>query len=182
MRVEPIRNKDKIQEIKDNLKADSYRNYILFTLGINTGLRVSDLLQLKVKEVKNNSHIRLTEKKTSKYKKQLINDQLKQKILAYIEDKNLSEEDYLFQSRKGNNKPISRQQAYRILKEAGKGVGLDQLGTHTLRKTFGYHFYQRTKDLATLQMIFNHNKPETTLDYIGITQDMIDSSIEDFIL
>ncbi|MFW6238815.1 MAG: tyrosine-type recombinase/integrase, partial [Halanaerobiales bacterium] len=80
----------------------------------------------------------------------------------------LHNEDYLFQSRKGKNQPISRVQAYRVLKKIGKRAGLNiKIGTHTLRKTYGYHHYQKYKDIAQLQAIFNHSSPDITLDYIG---------------
>ncbi|KXS48513.1 MAG: integrase family protein, partial [Halanaerobium sp. T82-1] len=64
-KVEPIRDKDKIEEIKNILRQQSYRNYILFVLGINTGLRISDMLKLKVEDVRNKSHIVIREQKTS---------------------------------------------------------------------------------------------------------------------
>ncbi|PFH99668.1 site-specific integrase, partial [Bacillus thuringiensis] len=79
-------------------------------------------------------------------------------------------------------KPITRIQAYRIMNAAAEKVGLDEIGTHTLRKTFGYHYYQKTKDVVMLQTIFNHSAPSITLRYIGIQQDEIDKSLEDFSL
>lgn len=70
--------------------------------------------------------------------------------------------------------------AYKILREAADYVSLDGIGTHTLRKTFGYHFYQQYKDPALLQEIFNHSSEEITLRYIGVNQDMMDRAIRDF--
>ena len=73
--------------------------------------------------------------------------------------------------------------AYYILKTACEAVGLqEKIGTHTLRKTFGYHHYKKFKDVAMLQKIFNHSNPAVTLRYIGIEQDQIDESYENFIL
>lgn len=83
---------------------------------------------------------------------------------------------------KRQKRPITRIQAYRILNTAAEKVGLDEIGTHTLRKTFGYHYYQKTKDVVMLQTIFNHSAPSITLRYIGIQQDEIDKSLEDFSL
>ena len=94
----------------------------------------------------------------------------------------MEEEEYLFQSRKGKDKPISRVQAYRILNSAGAKVGLKEIGTHTLRKTFGYWHYKQNKDVALLQEIFNHSAPSVTLRYIGINEDIKDNSIENFYL
>ena len=90
--------------------------------------------------------------------------------------------EYLFKSRKGNNTPITTVQAYRIINEAGKRIGLKEIGTHTMRKTFGYWHYQQYKDVAILQEIFNHASPSVTLRYIGINQDIIDNSYRNFSL
>jgi integrase len=68
------------------------------------------------------------------------------------------------------------------MNQAAAAVGLEDIGTHTLRKTFGYHHYQQNKDVAILQQIFNHSSPSITLRYIGINQDIIDRSLEDFCL
>ena len=82
-----------------------------------------------------------------------------------------------------NQNRLDRFSAYRIIKEACAEAGLEEhVGTHTLRKTFGYHFYQEKKDIALLQTIFNHSTPTVTLRYIGINQDMIDSNLKSFSL
>ena len=179
-KVEPIRDKDKIKEMKAVLKRQNFRDYILFELGINSGLRISDLLQLKVKDIKNKDKVELKEQKTDKMNRFPLNPRVKRLIDDYIT--NLDPEEYLFQSRKGDNEPISRVQAYRVLRKAADKVGLEKVGTHTLRKTFGYHQYKKFKDVAMLQRIFNHSSPSVTLDYIGINQDAIDNSLEDFSL
>ena len=90
--------------------------------------------------------------------------------------------EYLFKSQKGNNRPISTSQAYRIIVTAGNNIGLTEIGTHTMRKTFGYHHYQQYHDVALLQEIFNHSSPSITLRYIGISQDEIDKSYYNFSL
>ena len=179
-KVEPIRDKEKIEAMKNELLKSGYRNFLLFVTGINTGLRISDLLNLKVKDVRDKTHIIIKEEKTQKTKKFLINNRLKEKLDKYI--KNMYEEEYLFKSQKGNNKPISRVQAYRILRKAADEVGLESVGTHTLRKTFGYWHYQEYKDVAVLQELFNHSAPSVTLDYIGINQDVMDKTIQNFYL
>jgi integrase len=177
-KVEPIRDIEKVKKMKSLLKKQNFRDYLLFELGINSGLRISDLLKLKVEDVKNKDSIRLKEQKTGKSKKIKLNHQVKKAIDEYITGMDLQE--YLFQSRKGDNKPISRVQAYRVLKKAGNELGIEHLGTHTLRKTFGYHHYKQNKDVALLQRIFNHNSPTTTLEYIGINQEEIDNSYNEF--
>ncbi|WP_431808998.1 tyrosine-type recombinase/integrase [Lysinibacillus sphaericus] len=75
---------------------------------------------------------------------------------------------------------MSTAQAYRALQKAADALGRDDIGTHTMRKTFGYHHYKSNKDVATLQHIFNHSVPSITLKYIGITSDEINATMEDF--
>lgn len=72
----------------------------------------------------------------------------------------LEDEDFLFQSRKGVNKPITRETAYRVLKELEPKFKLDRVGTHTLRKTFGYHFYKQFNDVVALQKNIQSQRPE----------------------
>lgn len=70
--------------------------------------------------------------------------------------------------------------AYKILRELTDYFDLESIGTHSMRKTFGYHYYKGTKDVATLQKIFNHSSEAITLKYIGITQDSIDEAMTNF--
>lgn len=164
--VEPIREPKKIMAMKKILKADSTRNYVLFVMGINTGLRISDLLPLTVNDVMEKDFITIREKKTGKEKKFQLNDSVKQALKEYSPTGT-----YLFPSRKGG-KPITRIQAYDIINKAAKLVGIkDKIGTHTLRKTFGYHARKSGVSIEILQKIFNHSSPGITQRYIGITQD-----------
>ncbi|RBP59301.1 phage integrase family protein [Alkalibaculum bacchi] len=179
--VQPIRNPEKIEEMKIILIKNNYRDYFLFYFGINTGLRISDIIDLKVKDVLGRDHITLIEKKTKNTKKTkrfLINNDLKFEIKKYTQGMN--DNDYLFPSQKGGH--IKRVRAYEILTEAAEKVGITEIGTHTLRKTFGYHFYKQYKDIAMLQMIFGHSSASITLRYIGIEQDQIDGVLKDFSL
>lgn len=175
--VQPIRDPNKIKEIQEFLLEKSERNYMLFVFGINTGLRISDILKIRVKDVKGH-YISLREEKTGKQKRLRITPNLKRELDKYTNT--MSDDDYLFQSRKGKNKPIQRNAAYNILREAAEEVGLNEIGTHTLRKTFGYHFYYQTKDVAMLQEIFNHSSPSVTLRYIGVNQDAMDNAMKRF--
>jgi len=175
--VQPIRDPEKVQQIKQFFKEDNQRNYLLFLMGINTGLRISDILKLKVEDVKG-THIILREQKTGKQKWIRITPTLKRELKHYIEHK--ADHEYLFKSRQGGNKPIGRSMAYKILRKAAEQYKLKDIGTHTLRKTFGYHFYQQTKDVAMLQEIFNHSSPDITLRYIGVNQDSMDKAMTKF--
>lgn len=178
--VQPIRDKNKIELMKLELMKSGYKNFLMFVIGINTGLRISDILVLKVSDIKDKTHLIVTEKKTKKTKRSFINPMLKVEIDKYITGMN--DDEYLFQSRKGDNAPISRVQAYRILNNAASKCGVEEIGTHTLRKTFGYWHYKQNKDVALLQDIFNHSAPSVTLRYIGINDDIKDKSVENFYL
>lgn len=177
--VEPIRDEKKIKQMKKLLKKRSKRDYFLFTFGINTGLRISDILPLKVVDVINKTHLLITEKKTSKRKKFKLNEKLQKAIGKYVKGKNLN--DYLFPGER-RTKPITRVRAYQILNGAAKALGITEFGCHSLRKTYGFFFYQKTHDIATLQMIFNHSHPSITLRYIGINQDLMDAAVDSFSL
>lgn len=176
--VQPLRTKEEIEEMKWSLRRNcSERDYFLFVFGINTGLRVSDILPLKVGNIRGKSHVLIVQKKNGKPRRITLK-QLAHEIESYT--KGMDNEDYLFPSRKGD-KSISETQAYRALVKAGKGIDRTDIGTHTMRKTFGYHHYNNHKDVAILQEIFSHAAPSITKRYLGITQDAIDASI-DFLL
>lgn len=170
--VQPIRDKEIIQEIKEYLKSKNERNYILFLFGINTGMRISDILKLKVKDVEGWS-VFIREGKTKKLKEVRMPPELKRAVREYIKDK--PKKEFLFRSRIGENKPITRGMAYFILQDIAAEFGLERIGTHSFRKTYGYHHYKQFKDVAVLQEMFNHSDPKTTLRYIGIRQDDLNS-------
>lgn len=180
--VEPIRDIETLENICIYFKKNNERNYILFMMGIYTGLRISDILKLKVKDVKDKKYIilkgDLKEQKTNKQKQIEINPILKKELQEYLEDKD--PEEYLIKSRESYNKPISRYMAYKILRKVGDIFKVENLGTHTMRKTFGYHYYKKTGDIVTLQKIFNHSDPSVTLYYIGIEQEDINKAYRDF--
>ena len=176
--VQPIKKIEDIQKIKKYL-AKNPRNALLFSFGINTGLRISDILSLDVGDVKGRDYIEIREKKTNKYKKFPLNRFLKEEIDLFVEG--LPSEQPLFYTQKHCR--LDRAQAYRILNKATQAVGVkERIGTHTLRKTFGYHHYKKYNDIVLLQKIFNHSSPSVTLRYIGIEQDTIDESYMNFYL
>ena len=177
--VEPIRKIEHLKKLENYLAKKSARDLLLLTVGINCGLRISDIIALNVGDVKNKSFIQIIEKKTGKFKKFPINAKLKPMFEEFTKGKNL--EDALFKSKFQNR--MDRFTAYRILKTACKAAGLNEnIGTHTMRKTFGYHHYKKFKDVAMLQKIFNHSSPQITLKYIGIEQEQIYDSYMNFIL
>jgi len=177
--VEPIRKIENIKKVEKYLEKHNKRDLLMFTLGTNCGLRISDIVALNVGDVRNKSHIQITEKKTGKFKKFPINSKLKPMLEKYTKGKNSDEPLFttIFKNR------MNRFGAYYIIKTACKKAGIkEKVGTHTMRKTFGYHHYKKFKDVAMLQKIFNHSSPMITLRYIGIEQDQIDESYTNFIL
>ncbi|MDR3230664.1 MAG: site-specific integrase [Synergistaceae bacterium] len=157
------------------------RDLLLFVMGINTALRISDLLPLTVGHIRNeNGELRplvtLRENKTGKLKQFPLNDSILSILKEYLElDEDMDDASFLFASNKGGA-PITRTHAWRILSGAAQQAGLDDVGTHTLRKTFGYHAYRKTKDLGLVQKLLNHSSSRETLRYIGIDQDDLDAA------
>jgi integrase len=176
--VQPIRDTEDLKDIEVYLERKNMRDCILFLLGIYTGLRISDILRIRVKDVKDRSHLVLRERKTKKEKMIKIHPHLKRALKNYLVDK--KPEEFLIKSRVGKNKPITRERAYGILQEVAEEFNIDSLGCHSLRKTMGYHFYKQTKNIAVLQELFNHSSPHITLRYIGMNQDTMDEAIMKF--
>ena len=178
--VEPIKNKDDISKIINYLTENHYVMSVIFQVGIYSGLRVSDILGLRIQDVENKDYIVVKEQKTGKYKRFPIKDNLKSVLKEYLEQrKPYKKNEYLFVGARG--KKCCRSVVYRNLNTACEKCGVVGIfGTHTMRKTFGYHHYKQFNDLTLLQKIFNHSSPSVTLRYIGITQENIDQSYSDF--
>lgn len=165
--VEPIRDKMIVEDIYNDLKEKNDRDALMFLMGIYTGLRISDILLFKIKDLLK-SYYNIREQKTGKQKSYEWNPYLKRAIKEYVKNKDI--EEYAFKSRQ-TLRPITRQRAYQIIKNVCARHGVYNTGTHTLRKTFGYFLYKESgKDIAMVMDILNHSSQETTLRYIGITQ------------
>ncbi|PGE31855.1 tyrosine-type recombinase/integrase [Bacillus wiedmannii] len=176
--VQPIRTKQQIEDMKWALRRHcSERDYILFLIGINTGLRVGDLLKLKTSDVLRRKIVKVSEGKTKKAREVNLSN-IYEEVQAYATN---NDSEWLFPSRKGD-KAISPTQAYRSITKASEFAEVESVGTHTMRKTFGYWFYKQTKDVAKLQMILNHSHPQVTLTYIGITNEEIENDLNTFVL
>lgn len=173
MFVKPIPEKN-IYDIIEYLKINNReRDLCLIMLGINTGLRVSDILTLRVKDVKNKRSIYIRCKKTNKLQQIEINNTLRNFLDKYIKDKPSYE--YLVKSQKGINQPISRIHAYRILKELCNEIfGIEQVGTHSLRKTYAMKLYSdNNKDIGLVQEALGHESSKDTVKYLGIDKDRV---------
>lgn len=187
--VQPFRDRQQIKTMKILLGHQKKRDKLLFVLGLNSGLRISDILNMDVGDVidKRGRPVKkyeLIEQKTRNRimrKKKLIefSEDIRNAIAEYLAELDAVERDRpLFSSQKrdkdGNYKPITRQHAWAILNRVARQIGIDdRIGCHSMRKSFGYHAYRGGVPLEYLMRIFNHSDKRITLDYIGITQDVI---------
>ena len=181
--VHPIRNEDQLNRCFQIAK-EKPMHYLLLLVGCNTGLRISDLSRLKVREVRHQEYVRLVAQKTGKDTRILLNGSVRKEIARMTAG--MKPDDYLFKSRQRDpltrmQKPISRQRAYQIINKICRAAGVqDRVGDHTLRKTFGYWYYKQFGDVVSLQRILGHSNQRDTLRYIGIQQDEIDENLKKF--
>jgi len=198
----PIKDVKKIEKMLNYLKMEiafnenkgvwnhyiAYRNYILVLVGLNIPLREEDILQLKAREFIK-TRFETTENKTMKDQKRYLGDDIRKEILKYITVFDIQENEYLFQSRKqgesNNDLPLSRHQAWRIMKKIGEEIGINQtFGMHSLRKTYGYQYIKNAKNentaILSLQSIYNHANPITTMRYVQWNNDDIENSFRNF--
>lgn len=199
---EPIKSTEDIEKISKYLiKKGRYRDNMLFVVGINFGLRVSDLLELRFSHLINEdctfkTTFPVLEKKTKNTRKVrknryiTINEAVMEAVTLYLEhsssgNRSVKLDDYMFRSESNRgineNKPMSRVSVDRILKGIAEDVGLScKVATHTLRKTFGYHQMVMSgndpRKLLLLQKIFGHSTSTQTLEYIGITVEEIEDA------
>ena len=181
-KAQPIRDKTRVQDLLRILEKDTTdmgrKRYLLFMTGIYTGRRISDIVRLKVGDVRGRESILIVEKKTQKETEIFLPDKLQQAYKTLLAGQ--TDDDWVFPSDKAGriaheSRHITTRTAYNYMKsieEAGRLGGADaHISTHTMRKTFGYHYYKMTKDIATLMGLFNHSSAATTLIYIGIASD-----------
>ena len=181
--VEPIRDRRKIAQIKNILRGqERWRDLLLFTVGINSALRVSDLLQLQVGHLCDSSgdayeKFTIREQKRGKRNEVAINDAIAEALHGYLEGypaANGHSDNFAFFNTKTMNyrEPIQRGHAWKIISELCESVGLrGDYGTHTLRKTWAYHARLSGVDLTLIMQRLNHNSLAYTKRYLGITDD-----------
>ena len=180
--VQPIRSRKKIDDIKKYKRGSgSIRNLDFFIIEITTAFPIHKILTVqwgKLWDFEKEDffpHIRV-KCKGGRYRTISLNKN-GQQVLAELQKAqgNITPTTYVFASREGNNKPISRVQANNIIKDAARAVGImENIGTHSLRKTFGYHAHRQGISLATLAEIFGHRSQAVTKRYLGLTQDTLD--------
>lgn len=180
--TEPIRDKEELRKLFEYYKLEenkSERNHALISIGLNTALRIGDILNLKWDDVYDfpnrtlRKHIELSEDKTNKYRKVIINTSLRTSLRALYRKRKPKPEHYIFSSERKPEVPISRIQAYRIVTKAAKAClkHPEHISCHSLRKTFGYHAWKQGIPLVIIMQIYNHSSFEITKRYLGINQD-----------
>ncbi len=195
--TQPIRSDAQRNEMDKYFMHHNPRDRVLFAIGIYTGRRISDILNLDVRDIaeidrQGHLHIRerleLQEVKTGKFADILIHPKLKRILSKYLRQRRKKCEtlgallnELLLKSqkpRRDGEYRITRRHAYRVLSECARACGVDgRIGTHSLRKTFGYRLYNNKTSIETIQQALNHSSPEVTLSYIGITRDDFDEAI-----
>lgn len=164
-----ICKKVRAQAEEDNNDEQKYlwdRNYMILVLGMNLAFRIEDILQLRVDSFKNGG-VYTREFKTNKEQSFELHPSLVKDIENYINRNNLIEGEYLFRSRKGVNKPITRQRAWQIIKQLAFQVKVSYpVGCHSLRKYFARKYYETTGDIVGLKEMLNHSSERVTLLYI----------------
>lgn len=175
--LQPLRTQQEINDflfcLRRNKNAE--RDVFLFLIGINSGLRMSDIVKLQKKDIISSKNPRIVEKKTGKTRILYLSS-LQDLIQDYT--KELEPEDYLFPSTKSGHLEVNT--VYQMFQKVATLLDRDDIGTHTLRKTFGYHYYKKTKDVATLMEIFGHSSEKITKRYIGINEDEISETLLNF--
>lgn len=179
--VEAVKTKEKIAAIKGLLESYSPESSCglysdIWTFGLNTALRISDLLNIKHADIAGNS-ITLKEGKTGKLREITLNkpamDVISRRIKAFPDDV------YLFQvhSNRASGKPVSRESVARLFKEVGDKLKI-KLGTHSMRKTRGYAMYQNGARIELIAKVLNHSSTASTLRYIGIEKEDVQNTYE----
>jgi integrase len=187
MATEPIRSKEDVSKFANYyFEQKEWRNYALIVMGLNTALRISDLLMVSWKQVydfqrnKYKTHLELTESKTGKHQKIALNQAIIE-ALGYLLPH--AEGEFLFAGREtdanGKHRPITRQQAHRIVKKAAAAAQMTgKISCHSMRKTFGYHAWKANAHVSVLMEIYNHSSYAMTRRYLGIDQDERDAVYE----
>ena len=186
--VQPIRDLETLQRCFDiarehdrNRKTGEVSWELILLIGLNTSLRVSDFRRFKVSDLRGKDYAQMQAKKTGKEARILINPQARKEINRLLAGR--KPDEYIFQSRQKDSithkaRPITRQRCYQIMNTIAKEAGIEErIGCHTLRKTFGYHYYKLTGDVVSLQRILGHSFQRETLVYIGVVQENIDESL-----
>ena len=163
--VSPIKDEETLKKFKEALKKEDDKYYILFEIGVGTGMQLQEILKFKNKDIRGKDEIEAyIGTKNIKRTFQIPSD-LKEIIMSYTEGKD--PDAYLIKGYESSPAALSREQAYRVFKSVGKELGLNSIGAQTMRKTFAWRYYKETNDIYYLQNLLNHASPSITYRYIG---------------
>lgn len=172
--VETIRKKEDIKRITNEARKICPEAYLLMKLGFNVGLRISDILPLRAKDIRADAIV-LEEQKTGARQRIEMNPAVKAELVMLT--RKMGDDQLLFESPQAchEGEPIDYTTAYKWINKACRAAGLEgSIGCHTMRKTFGYHFYYDTgRDVVSLMRRFNHSRQDVTLRYIGVEDDAV---------
>ena len=185
MTVQPIKDPRKIKRMIAVLEKSNPRNVLMFRVGLNTILRIQDILDLRVSDIFHpdgsfKEYLSLFERKTKKSKAIKLNSLIRIEIKKFVDRYDLKEDDYIFFSLHNPTRNLDRVEAWRILKKASDKAGIENFGTHSMRKTLAWTIYQKTKDISLVMYMLNHQSPTATMKYLGLVQDSIDKTYEEF--
>lgn len=185
--TQPIRNREELDLFKSYYMAEkpNERNYMLIVMGLNSALRISDMLHLTYGDVYDYTkgewkrYLVVREQKTGKMNHIYMNKEICKVLRKVVLPKDKSPNTWLFESQKQKDKPLSRYQAYRIVREAAAFAGVEEhISCHSLRKTLGYHAWKQGTAPALLMNIYNHSSFQITKRYLCIDQDDRDQVFE----
>jgi integrase len=138
---------------------------LLLEIGLATGLRVSDLLRLRVRQF--GANMRVHESKTKKYKECQLPDKLVQKVEDYIKAHGLLPAHALFHTAHHKDRPYSRIRAYQVFTDAAEKIGLDGIGPHSMRKTYALDVLaDNAGDVYAVKRALGHTSLSVTLRYL----------------
>ena len=163
--VAPIKDEETLEKFKAKLREMDDKYYIMFEIGVGTGLQLQEILKFKNKDIRGKDSIEANIGTKNIKRTFLIPSELKEIINQYTEGKD--PEAFLILGHASSPAALSREQAYRALKSAGKSMGLTSIGAQTMRKTFAWRYYKATGDIYYLQNLLNHASPSITYRYIG---------------
>ncbi len=195
--TQPIRSRSDRDAMAGYFWRRNARDYALFLFGLYTGRRITDIVKLNVGDVAHvdrrgrlsvTERMEIVERKTGKVIDLILHPSARRALSRYFRErmreapsKGALLHEPLFKSRKANrhgDRRISQQHAWRLLRRAASACGITyKVGTHSLRKTFGYSLYQEGTSIELIQRLLNHSSPDVTLAYIGITRDDMDNAV-----
>ena len=183
--VEAVKTGEQRQQVEAHLAAQDVIYLDIWKVGVNTALRISDLLAITMKDVQaldnDKPTLNIIEQKTGKHRKIVVNqtalDVIQRRLADYPNHAWLFQTEAANRNRREPPKPINRRSVSRVFKKVGQKVAPKiALGTHSMRKTRGYAMHKAGRSIESIAKVLNHSSPAVTMRYIGLVQQDIDES------